>query len=110
MIKRPTSVVLTLALLFAQGSIASAQDNEMLALVVGNGKLLDLKEPAASLFVGDSGVISIQAVGEDMVFVTGLKPGKTNLLALDDENRLIIAHTITVRNLLNKLIGNDQDE
>lgn len=76
-----------------------------LSLVEGNGKIVNLERPAASLFVGNPEFISVQTVNDETVFVAGLKAGSTNLLALDEENQLIASYRVSVRASLNKLIS-----
>jgi len=97
------STTLAFALISSICAPAWAQEELTLSLVEGNGKILNLVRPAASLFVGNPEFISVQTVNDETVFVAGLKAGSTNLLALDGDNELIASYRVSVRASLEKL-------
>lgn len=53
-----------------------------LKIYMSNGKLIQLKSPAASMFVADPAIADIQLPAPDKVFIYGKKPGRTTFFAL----------------------------
>ncbi|TKT74526.1 type II and III secretion system protein family protein [Aquamicrobium sp. LC103] len=57
-------------------------------LNVGQGRLLRFNEPVESVLIADTTVADLQIVSSDMVYVFGLKPGVTNLIAITADQRI----------------------
>jgi pilus assembly protein CpaC len=49
---------------------------------MSSGKLLQLKSPAASIFIADPAIADIQTPAPDKIFIYGKKPGRTTFFAL----------------------------
>jgi pilus assembly protein CpaC len=57
-------------------------------LMVGHGRLLQLDEPAESVFMGDSTIADLRIVAPDVVYVYGRRIGSTNLIAISAEHKV----------------------
>lgn len=85
---------LTIALLavFTSGA-AMAQD---ITVAVGFGRIVNLSQPASSVFVGTDELVSVQAVTPTAVYVSGLAPGFTNLIAMNDDEEVILSRRVNI--------------
>jgi len=91
-----TRILLTLLFIIAAPLVAFSQ-TQRLSIVEGNGQVIKLDSPAASIFVGDPETINVQTVSQSSVFVSGVKPGTTNLIALDGQDQQIVHYKVVVR-------------
>ena len=57
-------------------------------LPVGQGRLFRFSEPVESVLIADTTIADLQVVSPDVVYVFGLKPGLTNLLAVTADQRI----------------------
>ncbi|RWM80975.1 MAG: type II and III secretion system protein family protein [Mesorhizobium sp.] len=57
-------------------------------LPVGQGRLLRFNEPVESVLIADTTIADLQVVSSGMVYVFGLKPGLTNLIAITADERV----------------------
>jgi pilus assembly protein CpaC len=72
----------------------------LIELPVGHGRVLQLDEPAESVYVGDTTIADLRIVAPDVVYVYGRKIGTTNLIALsaDQKTRATVAfHVVADR-------------
>lgn len=67
-----------------------------LDIVEGAGRLVQLPRDAASVFIGDPQVADVQAVSPRSLYLAGIAPGRTNILALDFEDNLIASYDVIV--------------
>ncbi|TIP25899.1 MAG: type II and III secretion system protein family protein [Mesorhizobium sp.] len=87
------TVGVLLAFLFTHAD-ATAQDVSPLPsrptvdLPVGQGRLLRFNEPVESVLIADTTIADLQVVSPGMVYVFGLKPGLTNLIAVTADERI----------------------
>ncbi|TJV68851.1 MAG: type II and III secretion system protein family protein, partial [Mesorhizobium sp.] len=87
------TVAVLLAFLFTYTD-AMAQDVSPLPsrptvdLPVGQGRLLRFNEPVESVLIADTTIADLQVVSPGMVYVFGLKPGLTNLIAITADERV----------------------
>ena len=77
--------------------LAAFSQTQRLSIVEGNGQVVNLRAPAASIFVGDPETINVQTVSQSSVFISGVKPGTTNLIALDAQDQQIVHYKVIVR-------------
>jgi pilus assembly protein CpaC len=56
--------------------------------MVGQGRLIQLDEPAESVYVGDTTIADLRVVAPDVVYVYGRKIGSTNLIAISAEHKM----------------------
>lgn len=83
---------------------ASAQDALRLSgqtaidLPVGQGRIIRFNEPVESVFMADSTIAELQVVAPDVVYVYGIKPGATNLIAMTRARKIQAATQIVVAN------------
>lgn len=57
-------------------------------LPVGQGRILRFNEPVESVLIADTTIADLQVVSPGMVYVFGLKPGLTNLIAVTADERI----------------------
>ncbi|MCG7503598.1 type II and III secretion system protein family protein [Mesorhizobium retamae] len=57
-------------------------------LPVGQGRLLRFNEPVESVLIADTTIADLQIVSPGVVYVFGLKPGLTNLIAITADERI----------------------
>lgn len=93
-------ILLKIMVLFALPVLAQSPS---VAVVEGTGRVITLSEEAASVFVGDPGIADVQAVSPRSLYLSGVSPGTTNVLALDFEDRLIAKYQVRV-------VANNDDE
>jgi pilus assembly protein CpaC len=84
---------LLLAVLFAspvaaQAPASSSSSRQSIELMVGQGRLIQLDEPAESVYVGDTTIADLRVVAPDVVYVYGRKIGSTNLIAISAEHKM----------------------
>ncbi|TPO13420.1 type II and III secretion system protein family protein [Mesorhizobium sp. B1-1-5] len=82
-----------LALLFTIAGAAAQNASPLpsrpsLDLPVGQGRLLRFNEPVESVLVADTTIADLQIVSPSLVYVFGLKPGLTNLIAVTADERI----------------------
>ncbi|TPG59754.1 type II and III secretion system protein family protein [Roseomonas nepalensis] len=68
-----------------------------LALEAGQGRLVTLPGPAASLFAADPKVAELRPASPTTVFLFGVGAGRTTLAAIDEEGRPLAQWDVTVR-------------
>ncbi|RWB36386.1 MAG: type II and III secretion system protein family protein [Mesorhizobium sp.] len=77
----------TLADTMAQ-NISPLPSKPTVDLPVGQGRLLRFNEPVESVLIADTTIADLQVVSPGMVYVFGLKPGLTNLIAITADERV----------------------
>jgi len=82
-----------LAVALSGGAISAA---ELLRLGVGEGSLIRLERPAATVFVADPEIADIQIAGPNAIFVFGEGAGRTTLFALDSDGAPIVERDVRV--------------
>lgn len=68
-----------------------------LTLEVGAGRLVRLREPAASVFAADPQVAEVRPASPDTLFVFGIGPGRTTIAAAAASGAPIAEFQVTVR-------------
>jgi pilus assembly protein CpaC len=66
----------------------SSAARQSIELTVGHGRLIQLDEPAESVYMGDTTIADLRVVAPDVVYVYGRKIGSTNLLAISAEKQV----------------------
>lgn len=82
---------------------AFAQDRGALTLGVGQGSLIQLAQPAATVFVANPEIADIQIAGPQSIFVFGQSIGRTTLFALDDKGGALLQRDVSVEHDLSQL-------
>jgi len=86
----------TLALVFLFSAPAVAAERE-LTLDVSRGQLINLAQPASSVFVADPAIAGVQVPSDRQIFVFGKKTGQTTLFVLGDDGKQIASMTIVIK-------------
>lgn len=98
---------LSLAVFLASPCPGHAKDTAAahgpLTLAVGEGQLVRLPRPAASVFVADPDVADIQTPSRGALFVLGKKAGATTLYAIDGDDETVLKVDITVSHNIEEL-------
>ncbi len=68
-----------------------------IALESGAGRVLTLSAPATNVFVADPKVAEVRPASATSLFVFGVGPGRTTVVAMDQAGRTIVDYDITVR-------------
>ncbi|MDJ0686742.1 MAG: type II and III secretion system protein family protein [Alphaproteobacteria bacterium] len=83
-------------LCLAYGPATLAQQNPELTVVLSEGELLKLDEPAVSVLLADPEIADVQLPSPQSVFVFGRQPGATTLYVLGEGDAILAARRIVV--------------
>ncbi len=92
--------VLLVCALIPMGAWAAEGDGGALHLAIGEGAMVRLSLPAASVFIANPDVADIQVPSSGAIFVLGKTAGTTTLFAIDADNQTILRRTVVVRHNL----------
>jgi pilus assembly protein CpaC len=83
----------------AAGALAASTNAQRAPLVLeaGTGKVLDLRTPAANVFVADPKVAEVRPASAASLFVFGVAAGHTTVAALDSAGHTIAQYDISVQ-------------
>ena len=79
---------------FAQEIVGT--EGAELKLPIGEGQLIRLSRPAASVFVADTEIADVHVRSPRLIYVMAKAPGATTLFAIDDSERVIMGTDILV--------------
>lgn len=82
-------------MLFA-GMANAAAAPAVLKLDAGKGKMITLSGPVASIFAADPKVVEVRPASKNSLFVFGLAPGETSVVAANKAGRSIATIDVTV--------------
>ncbi len=74
-----------------------------LSLEIGQGRLVRLEGPAASVFVADPETADIQAHSATLVYVFGRKAGSTTIFAVDEAENLLFSSAVQVHHPISRI-------
>ncbi|MCW5731500.1 MAG: type II and III secretion system protein family protein, partial [Alphaproteobacteria bacterium] len=77
--------------------------SEAIALEVGKGTVIRLRQPAETVFVAESEVADVQVKSPGILYVYGKKAGETVLYVVDRQDRVIVSSRISVSHNLTGL-------
>ncbi|MCV9878707.1 type II and III secretion system protein family protein [Brenneria izbisi] len=83
--------------------VPGAQARQMLALSIGEGKLLSVKGEIATVFVADPEIADVQSPAEGAVLVLGKRTGSTSLYVLGAQGKTLLQRTLVVRHNLSEM-------
>ncbi len=83
----------------AVGSVAAAAAGERAGLTIeaGTGKVINLRGPAANVFVADPKVAEVRPASAASLFVFGVGPGHTTVAALDAAGHEVAQYDVIVQ-------------
>lgn len=83
------AVVFTMMMcMIATGQETALSGASVIHLPVAQGRILRFNEPIESVLVADTTIADVQVVAPDIVYLYGLNPGRTNLIALTADQRV----------------------
>jgi pilus assembly protein CpaC len=85
--------------------VAAAQDaaRRHIALETSKGRLIRLDTPVKTVFIADPNVADVQVKSPTLIYLTGKKPGETTLIAVDEQDKVLVNAGITVNHNLSRL-------
>lgn len=95
----PTLLVIVFTAVFAAlaGVSGAGAEEPILTLAQGEGTVVRLGAPAATVFVADPEVADVQAPSGGAFFILGKKSGRTTVYALGAGNQVVYARRVEVR-------------
>lgn len=73
------------------------QEALRITLCTGHALPLQVTEPLETLVIGDREVLSAQMAADDLLLMTGLTPGQTNLILLNQSRQLAALISVDVK-------------
>jgi pilus assembly protein CpaC len=67
-----------------------------LGIAAGNGRIVTLPSPVASIFVANPDVVEVRPASPTSLFVFGKKLGNTTVIATDANGNTVVQYTVTV--------------
>lgn len=99
-------VVLTaLAVVFAATPAAAQEDaaRRVIAIEQSKGRLIRLDVPVKTVFIANPDIADVQIKSPRVMYVTAKKPGETTLIAVDENDRVLVNVSVTVNHNLSRL-------
>jgi pilus assembly protein CpaC len=87
---------LVIAVAAAAPAPRAADTARTLDLEVGSGRTMTLATPAANVFVADPKVAEVRPATADTLFIFGVGPGRTNVVAMDAAGHLLGDYRVVV--------------
>ncbi|MCF8467489.1 MAG: type II and III secretion system protein family protein [Sneathiella sp.] len=91
-------------------SAASAPADKAISLDVNQGRLYPIQKPVTEVLVTNPEIADIQITSSNGLFVFGKKPGRTQIMALTREGKVVFDETVTVTRdvtVLSNLLGQE---
>jgi pilus assembly protein CpaC len=80
------------------GAVPAASGNHgVLAIEAGSGRVLNLRGPAANVFVADPKVAEVRPASATSLFIFGVGAGRTTVAAMTANGQLIAQYEVTVK-------------
>src|SRR5579859_3912239 len=68
-----------------------------ISIDAGTGRLIQLSQPAASVFAAEPKVAEVRPASATSLFIFGVSPGRTTVAALDANGKAIVQYDVIVR-------------
>ena len=82
---------------------AAPSDDKAIELETGKGSVVQLREPAATVFVANPEIADVQVKSPSLIYVFGKAPGETSLYASDGNDHVILQAPVHVTHNLSRL-------
>ena len=93
-----------IALSLGAPSTAMAQEGDpLLHLIQSRGTVLSLTIDVASVLVADPSIADVQPISANSLFVFGKAPGATDLILLDEADRIVARRSVYVTRSLQSM-------
>src|SRR5690606_26080511 len=93
-----------LPVLLGTAGAAMAADSRAISVAVGEGKLIRLGQPAATVFVANPEIADVQVPDGTAIFVLGKRSGTTSVFALGDESQPLLERRVVVRHNTSEML------
>lgn len=86
------------------GGIAHAEPTSVdYSVEINKGRLIHLKEAAATVVVSDPAIADVQVLSPHLVYASGRRIGETSVLAIGDNDSVVLEGSLTVTHNISKL-------
>ena len=99
-------VMMTAMAVFFAAAPAAAQEDaarRVIAIEASKGRMIRLDVPVKTVFVANPEIADVQIKSPMVMYVTGKKPGETTIIAVDEQDRVLVNISITVNHNLSRL-------
>jgi len=98
-------LVTALAVAFAAAPAAAQEDaaRRVISIEASKGRLIRLDVPVKTVFIANPEIADVQIKSPRVMYVTAKKPGETTLIAVDENDRVLVNVSITVNHNLSRL-------
>jgi pilus assembly protein CpaC len=99
-------VLMTAMAVFFAAAPAAAQEDaarRVIAIEASKGRMIRLDVAVKTVFVANPEVADVQIKSPMVMYVTGKKPGETTIIAVDEQDRVLVNISITVNHNLSRL-------
>jgi pilus assembly protein CpaC len=93
--------VLPAAPALAQGNADASRGN--ITVEASKGRLIRLDVPVKTVFIANPDVADVQVKSPKIIYLLGKKPGETTLIAVDENDRVLVNVGVTVNHNLSRL-------
>ncbi len=102
---RAGAVVLALAFwaVAPQGALAQDAAQRVITIEQHKGRIIHLDVPLKTVFIANPEIADVQVKSPKLIYLTGKRPGETTLIAVDDQDRVLVNMGITVNHNLSRL-------
>jgi pilus assembly protein CpaC len=83
--------------------VTRAESGGTLQISVGQGRLVRIDKPVASVFLANSEVADVAVKSPQLIYVFAKKPGMTTLYAVDESDQILASMTLNVTHNLSRL-------
>jgi pilus assembly protein CpaC len=97
---------MTAFVLVAGAAPAAAQEDaarRVISIEASKGRLIRLDVPVKTVFIANPDIADVQIKSPRVMYITAKKPGETTLIAVDDNDRVLVNVSITVNHNLSRL-------
>lgn len=91
------------SLLILGGNASAAPTTGDFSVEINKGKLIHLKEGAATVVVSDPEIADVQVLSPHLVYASGRRIGETSVLAIGENDNVVLEGSLTVTHNLSKL-------
>lgn len=96
-------LVAVLLLVAMVAAFPAQSQGPVLTLAQGEGTVIRMGSPAATVFVADPKIADVQAPSGSAFFILGKRTGRTTVYALSPDNRVVFSRTVEVRHNVGQL-------
>ncbi|MFO1242475.1 MAG: type II and III secretion system protein family protein [Rickettsiales bacterium] len=97
------ALAISFLLALGAGSAHAEATTGSFSVEINKGKLIHLKDSAATVVVSDPEIADVQVLSPHLVYASGRRIGETSVLAIGDNDKVVLEGSLTVTHNLSKL-------